>query len=51
MKLRKRKPKERKAQTLPKLGVQTQGKFCEERGSLQREPTQGRWWEAQGSML
>jgi len=42
MELRTRKPKERKAPTLPRLEVQAQGRFCEERGSFQKEPTQGR---------
>jgi len=36
-----RKSKEGKTQIIPRLGVQAQGKFCEERGSFQREPTQG----------
>jgi hypothetical protein len=34
MELRARKPKKGKAQTIPRLGVQAQGKFCEERVSL-----------------
>jgi len=44
MKPRTKKPKEGKTQTFPRLRVQAQRRFCEERGSLQREPTQGRCW-------
>jgi hypothetical protein len=42
-----RKPNKGKAQTILKLGVQAQGKFCEQRGSLQREPTQGSVFQLQ----
>jgi hypothetical protein len=45
MELRVGKPKKGKAQTVPRLRVQTQRKFCEERGSFQSEPTQGRCWD------
>jgi hypothetical protein len=46
MESRANEPKEGKAQTIPRLGVQAQGRLCEEKGSLQREPTEGRcWWE------
>ncbi len=44
MEPRARKPKKGEAQTIPRLHVQTQGRFCEERGSFQSEPTQGRCW-------
>ncbi len=44
MESRTRKSKEGKAQKIPRLEVQAQGKFCEERGSFQRESTQGRSW-------
>jgi len=30
-----------KAQTIPRLKVQTQRKFCQEGGSFERGPTQG----------
>ncbi len=52
MEPRAREPKNRKAQTAPRLQVQTQKKFHEEGGSLQSKPTQvGCWVETQGSML
>jgi hypothetical protein len=47
-----RKPKKREALTILRLRVQTQGKFCEEGGSFQSEPTQGKCWgETQGNMF
>jgi len=42
MELRPRHLKGGKAQTIPRLGFETQRKFSEEGGSFQSEPTQGR---------
>jgi hypothetical protein len=36
MEPRAKEPKEGKAQTIPRFGVQAQRKFCEERGSFQK---------------
>jgi hypothetical protein len=45
-------PQRGKAQTIPRFGFQTQRKFCQEGGSFQSEPTQGRChWETQRSMF